>query len=60
MYKNVDFGLFQKRFGGNNKIVSASVNLGSTRGKGSSTRMLTYCNKKTNNSECINNFITIK
>ena len=60
MYKNVNFGLFQKRFGGNNKIVAASVNLGCTRGKGSTTRMLNYCNKKTNNSECINKFITIK
>ena len=34
----------QKRFGGNNKIAGVSVNLGATKGRGSSTRMFNYCN----------------
>uniref|UniRef100_A0A6C0EQW7 Uncharacterized protein n=1 Tax=viral metagenome TaxID=1070528 RepID=A0A6C0EQW7_9ZZZZ len=59
MTKTFNLGLFQKKFGGNNKIVAGSINLGSTRGKGSSRRMFTYCNNKTNNSICINKFITV-
>lgn len=58
--KLFNLGLHQKHFGGNNIIVSASINLGCTRGRGSSTRMFNYCNKKNNYSQCINQFITIK
>jgi hypothetical protein len=33
-------GFYQKRFGGNNKITSASINLGCTKGRGSIIRTL--------------------
>ena len=33
-------GFHQKRLGGNNKITSASINLGCTKGRGSITRRL--------------------
>jgi hypothetical protein len=56
------YGLYQKRFGGNDKLAGVSINLGATRGKGSSTRMFNFCNQKPKNSyqQCINQFITIK
>jgi len=40
-----NLGLNQKHFGGNNKIATVSINLGNTKGRGSSTRMFNYCNK---------------
>lgn len=55
-----NLGLFQKHFGGNNKIVAASINLGNTKGRGSSTRMFNYCNKRETNNKCVNQFITIR
>lgn len=58
--KLFNLGLNQKRFGGNNKIAGVSVNLGSTKGRGSSTRMFNYCNKKESYSNCINQFITYR
>jgi hypothetical protein len=48
---------YQRRLGGNHKIAAASVNLGSTRGKGSSTRILNFCNKRVSNGTCLNQFI---
>jgi len=54
-----NLGLNQKRFGGNNKIANVSVNLGSTKGRGSSTRMFVSCNKRDSYNQCINQFITI-
>lgn len=55
-----NLGLNQKKFGGNNKIAGVSINLGATKGRGSSTRMFNYCKKTTDApSLCINNFITI-
>lgn len=33
-------GFYQKRLGGNNKIVAATINLGCTKGRGSITRRL--------------------
>ena len=48
---------YQRRLGGNTKIAAASVNLGSTRGKGSSTRIFNYCNKRVTNGTCLNQFI---
>jgi hypothetical protein len=61
MPKMFNLGLYQKGFGGNNKIVGASINLGCTRGKGSSTRMFNYCNQHSKQpSVCINQFITQK
>ena len=55
-----NLGLFQKHFGGNNKIAGVSINLGNTKGRGSSTRMFNSCNKKENYSTCINRFITVR
>ena len=56
--------LFKKGFyshiGANQPIVAGTINLGCTKGRGSSTRMFNYCNKKTNTSVCINNFTTIQ
>jgi hypothetical protein len=60
MVKMFNLGLYQKRFGGNNKIVAASINLGSTKGRGSSTRMFNFCNNKGTNSSCIKQFINQK
>ena len=53
-------GLNQKHFGGNNKIAGVSINLGCTKGRGSSTRMFNYCNKKEPYTKCINQFISIR
>lgn len=51
----------QKRFGGNNKIAGVSVNLGATKGRGSSTRMFNYCKQHSQApSLCINQFITLR
>ena len=55
-----NLGLNQKHFGGNNKIAGVSINLGCTKGRGSSTRMFNYCNKKEAYTNCINQFITIR
>ena len=47
-------------FGGNNKITVAAINLGSTKSRGSSTRMFNYSNKSSvDSSEYINQFINI-
>jgi hypothetical protein len=55
------FGFYQKRFGGNHKIVGPSINLGSTKGRGSSTRMFNWCNKRSPAPVlCINQFISVK
>jgi len=55
-----NLGLNQKRFGGNNQIANVSINLGSTKGIGSSTRMFNYCNQRSANpSDCINQFINV-
>ncbi len=56
--------LFKKGFyshiGANQPIVAATINLGSTKGRGSSTRIFNYCNQHSANpSECINQFINI-
>ena len=57
--------LFKKGFyshiGANKPIVAGTINLGSTKGRGSSTRMFNYCKTHSPNpSECINQFITVK
>ena len=56
--------LFKKGFyshiGANRPIVEGTINLGSTKGRGSSTRMFNYCNQRSANpSECINQFINV-
>jgi hypothetical protein len=60
MPKLFNLGLYQQRFGGNHKLAGASINLGSTRGKASSTRMFNYCNQRTNNGTCLYPFITLQ
>jgi hypothetical protein len=52
-------GLFVRGKGGNHRIVNATINLGCTKGRGSSTRMFNYCTKKESNFYCLNNFITV-
>ena len=57
--KPFHLGLFQKRFLSTSKVTGPAINMGSTRGRGSTTRMFNYCNKSFNNpSRCINQFIT--
>lgn len=53
-----NFGFFVRGKGGNHKIAGATINLGSTKGRGSSTRVFNYCNTITKNQNCINQFIT--
>jgi hypothetical protein len=54
-----NLGLNQKRLGANRFIPAATIYLGATKGRGSSTRMFNYCNKKENYTKCIDQFITI-
>lgn len=53
-------GLYQKRFGGNNKIANVSINLGCTKGRGSSTRIFNRCNKNYPYNVCLSQFINNK
>ena len=56
-----NLGLYQKKFLSTSKVSGGAINIGCTKGKGSSTRILNYCNKNSlNTSLCINQFITIK
>lgn len=53
-------GLYTKRHIGNNKVSTATIKLGSTKGLGSSTRKYIYCRQKTSNSQsCIYQFINL-
>ena len=50
---------FYSNIGANQPIAAGTINLGDTRGRGSSTRMFNYCKKRSSNpSGCINQFIT--
>jgi hypothetical protein len=54
--KTFGSGLNQKRFSG--KVSTAAVNMGSTKGRGSTTRMFNYCTQTSEvPSNCINQFI---
>lgn len=56
-----NLGLNQKNFCSTSRVSTAAVNIGCTRGRGSTTRMLNYCNKHSaNSSQCINQFIYIQ
>ena len=55
-----NFGLFVRGKGGNHKIAAATINLGSTKGRGSSTRMFNYCKKRESYGFCLNQFITYR
>jgi hypothetical protein len=59
MKQGYNFGLFVRGKGGNDKIAAATINLGSTKGRGSSTRIFNYCTKKESNIYCLNQFIKI-
>jgi hypothetical protein len=50
---------FYSNIGANEPIAAATINLGSTKGRGSSTRMFNYCTKRESNTYCINQFIKI-
>ena len=50
---------FYQNIGANQPIVAATINLGNTKGIGSSIRIFNYCNKRENYNKCINQFITI-
>jgi hypothetical protein len=55
-----NLGFNQRNFNGSRPTSTAAVNMGATRGKGSTTRMLNYCKThSTNPSGCINQFIYI-
>jgi hypothetical protein len=54
-------GLYQKNFLPTSKVSGPAINMGCTRGRGSTTRLLNYCNKKSQNpSLCINQFVKVK
>jgi hypothetical protein len=59
MKPGYNLGLFVRGKGGNDKIAAATINLGSTKGRGSSTRIFNYCTKKESNFYCLNQFIKI-
>jgi hypothetical protein len=59
MKQGYNLGLFQRRQGGNHRIADVTINLGSTKGRGSSTRMFNYCNKRESKFYCLNQFIKI-
>ena len=59
MKQGYNLGLFVRGKGGNDKIAAATINLGSTKGRGSSTRIFNYCTKKESNFYCLNQFIKI-
>ena len=51
-------GLNQKNFLSTSKVTGAAVDMGCTRGRGSTTRMMNYCTKRSpDNSLCIYQFI---
>lgn len=55
-----NLGLFQKNFNSTSRVTGPAINMGCTRGRGSTTRMFNYCNQRSPNpSTCINQFITV-
>ena len=55
-----NLGLNQKSIGANRPVPAVSINLGNTRGKGSSTRMYNFCKQHSQApSLCINQFIKV-
>lgn len=53
-----NLGLYQKKFLSTSQVSGGAINMGCTRGRGSTTRMLNYCNKHSvNPSLCIYNYI---
>ena len=55
-----NLGLFQKKFNPTSRVTGPAINMGCTRGRGSTTRMFNYCRQHSANQIlCINQFITI-
>jgi hypothetical protein len=59
MKQGFNLGLFVRGKGGNHRIANVTINLGSTKGRGSATRMFNYCKKKESYNFCLNQFIKI-
>lgn len=56
-----NLGFNQRNFNGTRPTSAAAINMGTMRGKGSTSRMFNYCTQRSANpSECINQFINIK
>jgi len=56
-----NLGLYQKKFCSTSKVSGPAINMGCTRGRASTTRMLNYCTQRTKNSSlCINKFVVVK
>ncbi len=59
--KFYNLGLNQKRFLSTSTVSTVAVNIGCTRGRASTTRMLNYCKSHSQNpSLCINQFVNKK
>lgn len=55
-----NLGFNQRNFNGTRPTSAAAINMGTMRGKGSTSRMFNYCTQRSANpSECINQFINI-
>ena len=53
-------GFYQKKFNSTSRVTAAAVNLGSTRGIGSTTRIFNFCVARTGNPEfCLNQIFSI-
>jgi len=54
-----NLGLFQKNFNSTSRVTGPAINMGCTKGRGSTTRMFNYCKQYSPApSLCINQFIT--
>ena len=52
---------FYSNIGANQPILGGTINIGCTRGRGSTTRMFNYCQSHSANpSVCINQFVDVK
>lgn len=52
---------FYSNIGANQPILAGTINLGCSRGRGSSTRMYNFCRRRTSQpSICINKFINVQ
>jgi len=55
-----NLGLYQKKFLPTSRVTGSAINMGCTRGRGSTTRLYNYCTKRSPNpSLCINELITV-
>ena len=56
----LNLGFNQRNFNGTKPTSTAAINMGTMRGKGSTSRMFNYCTQRSANpSECINQFINV-